>query len=87
MWRESDVRFCCQYRINLNSLGHCILPGMTGPPNFSVGPVTLVAILYTQPAVDIRHSRRLPENSDITKLKRIFQVLLKTWQFSAGVNL
>ena len=24
------------------------LPGMTGPPNFAVGPVTLTAILYPQ---------------------------------------
>ena len=39
------------------------------------------------PAVDIRHSRRLPKNSDTMKLKRIFQVPMKTWPFSAGVNM
>ena len=44
------------------------LPGMTGPPHllfiyriyFSVGPVTLTAILFPQPAVG-RHSRCLPK--------------------------
>ena len=54
---------------------------MTGPPNFGVGPVTLTAILYPQPAVDIRYSRRLPKNSDTMKLKRIFQGPMKTWRF------
>ena len=44
----------------------CVKPtekllGMTGPPNFAVGPVTLTAILYPQPIVDIRDSRRLPK--------------------------
>ena len=38
---------------------------MTGLPNFAVGPVTLTAILYPLPDVDIRHLRRLPKNSDI----------------------
>ena len=52
---------------------------MTVPPNFAVGPVTLTAILYPQPAVDIRYWRM--------KLKRIFQGSMKTWPFSAGVNL
>ena len=42
--------------------------------NFAVGTVTLTAILYPQPAVDIRHSRRLPKNSDTMNLRRIFQV-------------
>ena len=63
------------------------IPGMTGPPNLAVGPVTLTAILYPQPAVKIRYSRRLPKNSDTMKLKRICQVPMKTWPFSAGVNL
>ena len=60
---------------------------MTGPPNVAVGPVTLTAILYPQPAVDIRYSRRPPKNSDAMKLKQIFPGPMKTWQFSAGVNL
>ena len=34
------------------------VPGMIGQPNFAVGPVTLTAMLYPQPAVDIRYSRR-----------------------------
>ena len=55
------------------------LPGMTGLPKFAVGPVTLTAILYAQPAVDIRHARRLPKNSATMKLKRLFQVPMKTW--------
>ena len=54
---------------------------MTGPPNFAVGPVTLTAILYPQPAVDIRSSeKRLPKNSGTMKLKRIFQGPMKTFQ-------
>ena len=68
------------------------LPGMTELPNFAVDLVALTAILYPQPAVDIRHSRRLPKNSDrpTMKLNRIFQVPLyfkSIWPFSAGVNL
>ena len=42
---------------------------------------------YPQPAVDIRYSRRLPKNSDIIKLKQIFQGPMKTWPLSAGVSL
>ena len=34
------------------------VPGMTGPPNLAVGPVTLTAILYPQ----LGYSRRLPKN-------------------------
>ena len=45
------------------------------PPNFAVDPVTLNAILYPQPDVDIRYSRRLAKNSDAMKLKWIFQLL------------
>ena len=61
---------------------------MPGPPHFAVGLVTLTAILYPHPAVDIRHSRRLPKNSDNMNLKRIFfQVPIKSWPFLAGVNL
>ena len=33
-------------------------------PNFAIGSVTLTAILYPQPAVDIRPARRLPKNTD-----------------------
>ena len=60
------------------------LPGISGPPNLSTarGPVTLTAILFTQPAVLKRHSRCLLKNLDAKKLRRIFQV-----PFSAGVNL
>ena len=57
------------------------------PPNFAVGPIILTAILFPQPAVDIRYPRRLPNNSDIMKLKRIFQGPMKTWPFSASANL
>ena len=63
---------------------------MTRLPNFDVGPVTLTAILYLQPALDIRHSRRLPKNSDTMKLKRIFQVTInidKNLPYSAEVSL
>ena len=64
------------------------VPGMTGPPNsFTArGPVTLTAILFPQPAVSKRHSRRLTKNSDAMKLTQIFQVPTKTRPFSAGVN-
>ena len=34
--------------------------------------------LHPQQAVDIRYSRRLPKNLDTMKLKRIFQVPMKT---------
>ena len=60
---------------------------MTGPPNFALGPVTLTAILYPQPAVDISYSRSLQENSETMKLKQVFRGPMKTWPFSAGVNL
>ena len=62
---------------------------MTGPPNsFTArGPVTLTAILFTQPAVYKRHLRCLPKNSDAKKLRRIFQVPVKARSFSTGVNL
>ena len=33
---------------------------MDGLPNFATGPVTLTAIFYPQPAVNMRHSRRRP---------------------------
>ena len=59
---------------------------MTGLPNFAVGPIALTALLYPQLTVDIHHSRRLPKNSDALKMKRIFQVPMKTLPFSAGVN-
>ena len=42
---------------------------------FAVGPVTLTAILFPH-----------PKNSDAMKLRRIFQVPMKTRPFSAGVN-
>ena len=66
-----------------------ILPGMTEPPNsFTArGPVTLTAILLTQPTVYKQHSRCLPKNSVAKKLRQIFQVPMKTRPFSADVNL
>ena len=48
---------------------------MSGQPYCAVGPITLTAILYPQPAVDIRYLCRLPKNSDAMKLKRIFENL------------
>ena len=43
--------------------------------------------ISTATAVDIRYSRRLPESSDTMQLYRIFQGLMNTCPFSAGVNL
>ena len=70
-------RFCCRLghsmRITFIEANVFVvvlhLPGMTGPPNsFTArGPVTLTAILFTQPAVYKRHSRCLPKNSDVKK--------------------
>ena len=48
---------------------------------FAVGPVTLTAILFRQPAVEKRHSHHLPKNLDAMKLRRIFQVHMKTRPF------
>ena len=61
---------------------------MTGQSDFAVGSVTLTAILYSQPAVDIYVTRAAyRKNSDTMKLKRIFQGPMKTWLFSAVVSL
>ena len=62
------------------------LPGMTGPPiSFTArSSVTLTAILFQQPAVYKRYSRRLPKNSDAMKLRRILQVPMKTKPFFIG---
>ena len=45
--------FVCSAKEQLEVGYGAILPGMTGPPNsFTArGPVTLTAILFTQPAV------------------------------------
>ena len=52
MYHAQVCQACCYH-----------IPGMTGPPNsFTArGPVTLTAILFTQPAVYKRHLRCLPK--------------------------
>ena len=55
----------CSFMCQVNSTGSIQLPGITEPTNFAVGPVTLTTILYPQPAVDIRYSRRLPKKHEV----------------------
>ena len=63
---------------------------MTGPPNFTVGPAVRTTILYPQQAVDIRHSRCLPKNSDtIKKVKvQVYSLIssLKTYQLTSHIS-
>ena len=50
---------------------------MNGLPNLAVGPATMTAILYPQPAVDIRYLRRLPKNYHeiVMNISRIYENL------------
>ena len=65
----------------------CGQAGYPAWPGRLTSPVALTALLNPQPAVDNRHSYRLPKNSDAMELKQIFKMPIKTWAFSAGVDL
>ena len=60
---------------------------MTGLSNFAVGPVALTAILYPQPAVDIRHSRRLLQQLGCHEIETNISNAYKNLAFFSGRKL